>query len=148
MTAIFKTSIPCDTLLKLLHSMTPAGRAKCIKDWLTKYAKREIDCPGLGDVVRLTNSGIDETAHHASKRVESTLLAFNLVPLIEAATDIFNTYAPKGNRRQKQMKIQEMYELHVITKYLGTAKLMIGKNKKGFFVHYCCTALRNTENDG
>lgn len=105
-------------------------------------------CPGLKHVVWLTNAGIDETAHHASKRVESTLLALNLVAIIESAVSVYEEHTPKPKGRQNKMKFESVLEFHVPTQYLGTAKLMIGKRsgkgKGGYYIHYCCTALRDT----
>lgn len=131
---------PCVTLNNILIGMTQEQRSVLLRNFLKRYSKHDFRCPAFGQV-RITSSGISETAHHASKRVASTILALNLKSIIENADTIFGAYTPKGNVRQSKMKFTEIYELHVDVANIGTAKLMIGKNGKGFFVHYCCTAL-------
>lgn len=130
----------CVTLSNLLSGMTQEQRSALLKNYLKKYSKCDFRCPAFG-FVRVTSSGISETAHHASKRVASTILALNLKSIIENADTIFGAYVPKDNRRQSKMKFTEIFELHVNLVDVGIAKLMIGKNDKGYFVHYCCTAL-------
>ena len=131
---------PCVTLTGLLNSMSQEQRFNLLKSYLKKYSKCDFFCPALG-TVRITASGISETAHHASKRVASTIIALHLKKIIENASSIFGTYPPKNNKRQFRMKFAKVYELHVNLLNIGTAKLIIGENNKGFFVHYCCTAL-------
>ena len=131
---------PCVTLRNILTGMTQPQRGKLIKSFLKQYSKQDFYCPAVGNV-RVTASGIEETAHHASKRVASTIAALNLIPIIKSAKSIFSAWPPKSNYRQSKMKFVELYELHVAMEGIGTAKLMIGKNSKGFFVHYCCTAM-------
>lgn len=131
---------PCVTLNNLLIGMTQEQRSVLLRNFLKRYSKHDFHCPAFG-YVRITSSGISETAHHASKRVASTILALNLKSIIENAYTVFGKYTPKGSRRQSKMKFTEIYELHVDISDVGIAKLMIGKNGKGYFVHYCCTAL-------
>lgn len=131
---------PCVTLNNILIGMTQEQRSVLLRNYLKRYSKHDFRCPAFG-YVRVTSSGISETAHHASKRVASTILALNLKNIIENAYSIFCAYTPKDNRRQSKMKFTKIYELHVDLADVGTAKLMIGKNGKGYFVHYCCTAL-------
>lgn len=42
----------------------------------------------------------------------------------------------------KTIVAEIIHELLVPIKGIGTAKLIIGLDKNGYYVHYCCTALQ------
>ena len=131
----------CYTLKTIVAEMTQKQRDSIIKKHLQQYKQKQIVCPPLG-LVRVTRNSILETAHHAAKDYYSTIVALHLEKVIRSAKGKSRKCIPKPNSMQKRMNIKEIHELLVPIKGIGTAKLIIGLDKNGYYVHYCCTALQ------
>ena len=126
-------------LTVVLDNLTVVDRREFLKTYLKGYAHVAMVSPSLGKVV-LTKDGIEETAHHASKSVKSTMAAMQLRNVVETAVWDGETDTPKDGKQTKRFHFKEMYFLYTSLPFIGKVKLTIGRKGNNLYIEYCCTA--------
>ena len=100
----------------------------------------KVKCPALDNRdVEFIFFSIDETATHAARRYQSTLVALHVKEAIRVAKFV-KSDTPKETRQKRKMKFQKIYELKGELKGIGEYRLMVGERKNKRVLHYCITS--------
>lgn len=100
----------------------------------------KVKCPALNNRdVEFIFFSIDETATHAARRYQSTLVALHVKEAIKVAKFV-KSDTPKDTRQMSKMKFRKMYELKGVLKEVGEYKLMVGERNNRRVLHYCITS--------
>ena len=118
------------------------------RDFLTRYMREHFvghayNAPALGGKkVRIVAKSVLETATHASKNFESTILAINLPQIIEKASFAYSS-VPKCGTQTKKFHARRVIVLLAETEFGPLAKLTIVEKGNQFYLEYCVTAKEN-----
>ncbi|MBR6250286.1 MAG: hypothetical protein IKR17_03695 [Bacteroidales bacterium] len=109
-----------------------------------QYLGKKYYCPALSCDVSVNQRGIHETAVHAAKSVESTIVALNLHEVIENAQFI-RFDKPKKGVQTKRFRAAQTLILRTYFNKL-TAFLTIVETKNGARIEYCATGKKMIPN--
>ena len=114
---------------------------------LERFRNKRVFSKQLKDYVYISGDSIGETAHWASKSVVSTIIALNMQGVIKNAVVVEEHKKPESRKQTRTFHFVEIIILYCYVNGFGTAKLTVGKRRKGKLMEYCITRIRMEKAD-
>lgn len=122
-------------------------RSELIVSRLERFKDKRVFCKSLKDYVYISGNSIGETAHWACKSTISTIFALNMQGIIRNAVVVEEHKKPESRKQTRTFHFVEIIILYCYVNGFGTAKLTVGKRKKGKIFEYCVTRIRMEKAD-